>query len=108
SPRLSLDDRLAAVAADDAVGQAGKRGAHDRQQLRRRVRVDLGLSALDAAHDGARDLLGRLARARALHLEALLARHRVAELGLGADREHDADAYGRARELDAQALRQSD
>ena len=73
-----------------------------------RVRVDLGLSALDAAHDGARDVLGRLARARALHLEALLARHRVAELGLGADREHDADAHGRARELDAQALRQPD
>ena len=72
---------------DDAIGQAWSEGVENRKQARRRVGIDLGLRALHRADDGVGDALGRLPRPMARDLEALLARHRVAELGLGADRE---------------------
>src|SRR5690606_351345 len=76
-------------ALHDAIGRARGDDGKDCEELRWRVGIDLGARPLDAAGDGARDRVGRLARTATGDTLAEVATDGLVELGRCRDGIHD-------------------
>src|SRR5258708_2164532 len=79
------DIALAAVLADEPIGETRREGVEDGQPAGDRLRVQLGSGTLDAPHDRARHIVNALLGAESADLVPEVARHRVDELRRGGD-----------------------